>query len=122
MGRYPVDERGHAREHSIENQLPFLQHLAPSVARHVGSKSAFRKRSTRRAQKQCHPGAEYPAVIVHIWQPCHPVPAFRRRLQVRIVPIGLSQLTLSEAEQLAKDIVAATQRGHLRCVLADVVG
>ncbi|OLP84867.1 MEMO1 family protein [Symbiodinium microadriaticum] len=62
MGRYPVDERGHAREHSIENQLPFLQHLAPSV---------------------------------------------------RIVPIGLSQLTLSEAEQLAKDIVAATQRENV---------
>ena len=101
MGRYPVDERGHAREHSIENQLPFLQHLAPSVARHVGSKSPLRK-AQEELKKQCHPGAEYPAVIVHISQPCHPVPAFRSRLQVRIVPIGLSQLTLSEAEQLAQ--------------------
>ena len=37
------------------------------------------------------------------------------------MPIGLSQLTLPEAEHLAKDIVAATQRGHLSYVLADVV-
>jgi len=28
---YAVDERGHDQEHSIENQLPFLQHLAPKV-------------------------------------------------------------------------------------------
>mmetsp|Transcript_45655 Transcript_45655/g.145734 ORF Transcript_45655/g.145734 Transcript_45655/m.145734 type:complete len:383 (-) Transcript_45655:55-1203(-) len=28
---YAVDEKGHSQEHSIENQLPFLQHLAPNV-------------------------------------------------------------------------------------------
>jgi len=28
---YCVDETGHSQEHSIENQLPFLQHLAPDV-------------------------------------------------------------------------------------------
>ncbi|CAE7702196.1 unnamed protein product, partial [Symbiodinium pilosum] len=59
---YPVDERGHAQEHSIENQLPFLQHLAPDV---------------------------------------------------RILPLGLSQLTLSEAEQLAKDIVTIIDRENI---------
>ncbi|CAJ1388912.1 unnamed protein product [Effrenium voratum] len=54
---YVVDEQGHAAEHSIENQLPFLQHLAP---------------------------------------------------EVRILALGLAQLSFAEAQNLARDVARIT--------------
>jgi AmmeMemoRadiSam system protein B len=73
----PVDNSLHAAEHSIENQLPFLQAIHGALAE--ASVGQTRPRDERA---------------------CVPVPADRGRL--KIVPVGVGALSWSEASALAQ--------------------